>query len=156
MKYLDYLQTPVGLIELAEENKKLISLKFVNKKQKSARSEFLKMCKIQLIEYFDLKRTQFDIPVYLDGTEFQMKVWKELQNIEYGKVNSYKTIAEKIGNLRAYRAVGNAVGKNPIPIIVPCHRIITNQGKIGGYSGGLKIKEYLLKLEGIAFKQNKK
>lgn len=153
MIYLEYLQSPIGLIEMAEENKKLVSLKFVKNKQKSAKSEFLQMCKIQLIDYFGQKRTQFEIPIFLQGTEFQMKVWEELQKIEYSKVKTYKTIAEKIGNSQAYRAVGNSVGKNPIPIIVPCHRVITNDCKIGGYSGGLKIKEFLLQLEGIYIKK---
>lgn len=88
--------------------------------------------------------SQLDIT---SGTSFQMKVWKELIEIPYGKVNTYKELASNIGNPNAFRAVGNAVGSNPIPIIIPCHRIVASNG-LGGYSAGLRIKMMLLKLEG--------
>jgi methylated-DNA-[protein]-cysteine S-methyltransferase len=102
----------------------------------------------QLKEYFNLKRKKFYVPLDIEGTEFQKKVWNALQKIPYGKTVSYKDIAEAIGNVKSVRAVGRANGKNPVPIIIPCHRVIEHSGKLGGYSGGLGIKEKLLELEG--------
>lgn len=102
----------------------------------------------QLKEYFNGERKSFNIPLELKGTEFQKRVWNELIKIPYGDAASYKEIAEKIGSKKSYRAVGNANGKNPIPIIIPCHRVIISNGKLGGYTGGLEIKIKLLELEG--------
>jgi methylated-DNA-[protein]-cysteine S-methyltransferase len=102
----------------------------------------------QLNEYFNLKRKRFYVPLDIEGTQFQKKVWIALQKIPYGKTVSYKDIAETIGNVKAVRAVGRANGKNPVPIIIPCHRVIEYSGKLGGYSGGPGIKEKLLELEG--------
>lgn len=102
---------------------------------------------IQLDEYFQGKRTTFSLPFKLTGTPFQLAVWKELQNIPYGQTTSYKEIAQKINKPKAYRAVGMANNKNPLPIIIPCHRVIGSNGKLIGYAGGLKLKNYLLELE---------
>ncbi len=102
----------------------------------------------QLKEYFDMKRKKFYVPLDIEGTEFQKKVWGELQKIPFGKTVSYKTVAEKIGNVKAVRAVGRANGANPIPIIIPCHRVIASNGGLGGYTGGINIKEKLLEVEG--------
>lgn len=110
-------------------------------------TELLSMATIQLDEYFQGKRTTFSLPFKLTGTPFQLAVWKELQNIPYGKTTSYKEIAQKINKPKAYRAVGMANNKNPLPIIIPCHRVIGSNGKLIGYAGGLKLKNYLLKLE---------
>lgn len=106
----------------------------------------------QLKEYFAGNRKSFDIPISANGTEFQIKVWKELQKIPYGKTATYKEIAENIGNKNASRAVGMANNKNPIAIIIPCHRVIGTKGDLTGYAGGIKLKKYLLDLE----KQNSK
>lgn len=110
-------------------------------------TELLSMATIQLDEYFQGKRTTFSLPFKLTGTPFQLTVWKELQNIPYGKTTSYKEIAQKINKPKAYRAVGMANNKNPLPIIIPCHRVIGSNGKLIGYAGGLKLKNYLLELE---------
>lgn len=110
-------------------------------------TELLSMATIQLDEYFQEKRTTFSLPFKLTGTPFQLAVWKELQNIPYGKTTSYKEIAQKINKPKAYRAVGMANNKNPLPIIIPCHRVIGSNGKLIGYAGGLKLKNYLLELE---------
>lgn len=110
-------------------------------------TELLSMATIQLDEYFQGKRTTFSLPFKLTGTPFQLAVWKELQNIPYGKTISYKEIAQKINKPKAYRAVGMANNKNPLPIIIPCHRVIGSNGKLIGYAGGLKLKNYLLELE---------
>ncbi len=110
-------------------------------------TELLSMATIQLDEYFQGKRTTFSLPFKLTGTPFQLAVWKELQNIPYGQTTSYKEIAQKINKPKAYRAVGVANNKNPLPIIIPCHRVIGSNGKLIGYAGGLKLKNYLLELE---------
>lgn len=110
-------------------------------------TELLSMATIQLDEYFQGKRTIFSLPFKLTGTPFQLAVWKELQNIPYGKTTSYKEIAQKINKPKAYRAVGMANNKNPLPIIIPCHRVIGSNGKLIGYAGGLNLKNYLLELE---------
>lgn len=102
----------------------------------------------QLKEYFSRQRREFDVPLDIQGSDFQKRVWTELLKIPYGRTVSYKYIARKLGDLKAIRAVGKANGSNPIPVIIPCHRIINSDGSLGGYSGGLKIKERLLKLEG--------
>lgn len=110
-------------------------------------TELLSMATIQLDEYFQGKRTIFSLPFKLTGTPFQLAVWKELQNIPYGQTTSYKEIAQKINKPKACRAVGMANNKNPLPIIIPCHRVIGSNGKLIGYAGGLKLKNYLLELE---------
>lgn len=110
-------------------------------------TELLSMATIQLDEYFQGKRTTFSLPFKLTGTPFQLAVWKELQNIPYGQTTSYKEIAQKINKPKAYRAVGMANNKNPLPTIIPCHRVIGSNGKLIGYAGGLKLKNYLLELE---------
>lgn len=102
----------------------------------------------QLKEYFAGTRKKFDVPLNIEGTEFQKKVWNELIKIPYGKTISYKTLSEKLGDVKAIRAVGKANGKNPIAIIIPCHRVIGANGKLTGYASGLHIKEKLLLLEG--------
>jgi methylated-DNA-[protein]-cysteine S-methyltransferase len=107
----------------------------------------LKEAKNQLEEYFNSKRTKFNLPLSPKGTAFQKKVWDELLKIPYGKTTTYGEIASKIGNKNASRAVGGANNKNPIPIFIPCHRVIGKSGNLTGYALGLDIKEKLLKLE---------
>ena len=102
----------------------------------------------ELEEYFQNKRKKFNTPLDIRGTEFQKKVWNELLKIPYGKIVSYKTISQRLGDEKSIRAVGRANGANPIPVIIPCHRVINSDGSLGGYSGGLGIKEKLLRLEG--------
>ncbi len=101
----------------------------------------------QLCEYLEGKRKTFDIPYKLEGTEFQKKVWHALCDIPYGQVRSYKDIAIAVGNPQACRAVGMANNKNPMTVIVPCHRVIGASGKLVGYAGGLEMKQYLLAME---------
>ncbi|HEX9251693.1 MAG TPA: methylated-DNA--[protein]-cysteine S-methyltransferase [Ignavibacteriaceae bacterium] len=102
----------------------------------------------QLNEYFAGTRKEFEVPLDIEGTDFQKKVWNELQKIPYGKTISYKTLSEKLGDVKAIRAVGKANGQNPVAIIIPCHRVIGANGNLVGYAGGLDIKEKLLHLEG--------
>ncbi|MFT9488534.1 MAG: methylated-DNA--[protein]-cysteine S-methyltransferase [Tepidibacillus sp.] len=102
----------------------------------------------QLIEYFSGQRTEFNIAIELYGTPFQKKVWETLLTIPYGEVRTYKDIAIQMNAPKAVRAIGGANHNNPIPIIVPCHRVIGSNGNLVGYGGGIKIKQYLLQLEG--------
>lgn len=102
----------------------------------------------ELESYLAGELREFQSPLDLRGTEFQMKVWREIRTIPYATTCSYREIAERIGHPRAYRAVGTANGANPIPIIIPCHRVIGRDGSLRGYGGGLTMKERLLRLEG--------
>jgi methylated-DNA-[protein]-cysteine S-methyltransferase len=107
----------------------------------------------QLDAYFERRRFAFDLPLRPEGTPFQLKVWAALKTIPYGKTMTYKEIALQIGNLAAIRAVGRANGSNPIPIIIPCHRVIGADGSLTGFGGGLPLKQALLKLEGVQIGQ---
>ncbi len=101
----------------------------------------------QIFEYLTGERTEFNLPLLIQGTEFQQRVYHALLTIPYGKVASYKDIAQQISSPKAYRAVGNAANRNNIGIIVPCHRVIGSNGSLVGYAGGLQVKQYLLELE---------
>ena len=148
--YKKVMNSPVGKIEIVEENEKIIELNIYNEKKNNIIEKDTKLLletQKQIKEYFEGKRTKFEIPLNPKGTEFMKKVWKELLNIPYGEVRTYKEIAEKIGNSKASRAVGMANNKNPIPIIIPCHRVIGSNNKLVGYALGLDMKKYLLDLE---------
>lgn len=152
MKKLFYYKTKIGEIGLAEDNNKITNLFFetstVDKdKYLISESYILREAHKQLQEYFNGVRKSFSIPVAPAGTEFMQRVWNALNDIPYGETRSYKDIAEKTGSNLAYRAVGLANNKNPIPIIIPCHRVIGANKKMVGYGGGLKLKEYLLQHE---------
>ncbi len=127
-------------------NSKAASGKDGAKKAKADDPGFFGIAK-QFDEYFSGTLKKFKVPLDPQGTDFQKKVWKELSKIKYGNLKSYKDIAVGIGSPNAMRAVGGANGRNPIPVIVPCHRVINADGSIGGYSGGAGIKEKLLKME---------
>ncbi|ADL07008.1 methylated-DNA--[protein]-cysteine S-methyltransferase [Thermosediminibacter oceani] len=112
-------------------------------------SEINFLAEQELTAYFNRELKNFTVPLDLKGTEFQKKVWKEVMKIPYGEVRSYGYIARAIGKPKACRAVGGANNRNPVPIIVPCHRVVGNDGSLVGYGGGLEMKSFLLKLEGI-------
>lgn len=101
----------------------------------------------QLAEYFAGRRKEFDLPLNPEGTDFQRKIWNALQKIPFGETRSYKQLAEMAGSGKACRAVGGANNKNPLPVFIPCHRVIGADGSLVGYGGGLKIKQFLLELE---------
>ncbi|WCO01583.1 methylated-DNA--[protein]-cysteine S-methyltransferase [Psychroserpens ponticola] len=107
----------------------------------------LEDCVIQLQEYFEGTRTKFDLNLNPQGTEFQNKVWKQLEQIPYGKTFSYLELSRQLGDIKAIRAVANANGKNPLWIIIPCHRVIGSDGSLTGYAGGLHRKQWLLEHE---------
>ncbi|MDE6380156.1 MAG: methylated-DNA--[protein]-cysteine S-methyltransferase, partial [Muribaculaceae bacterium] len=111
------------------------------------RNEVIGMAISQISEYLEGKRKVFNMPFRLDGTEFRRKVWDEMRRIPYGEAITYKELARRIGSPDACRAVANACGANPFPILIPCHRVVASGGKIGGYTGGLDIKLALLELE---------
>lgn len=140
--------TKIGKLKIEYENDVLTGIAYTeNEKEQGIRSELSDKTVLQLEEYFDGRRKEFDIPIKLTGTEFQKKVWNELLKIPYGKTVSYKDISIKIGNPKACRAVGMANHNNPILIIVPCHRVINENNKLGGYALGLDLKRKLLELE---------
>lgn len=153
-KFYKKIKSPIGSLVLISDKSALICIEFgkekaenfPNKPTKNNHPILLKTEK-QLKEYFAGNRKEFDIPLKLQGTDFQKKVWQELTKIPFGKTISYQKLAEKMGNKNKTRAVGNANGKNPIPIIIPCHRVIEKNGKLGGFGGGLHIKQFLLELE---------
>ena len=148
--YKKVINSPIGKIEIVEENEKITELNIYNKKKNNIIEKDTKLLletQKQLKEYFEGKRTKFEIPLNPKGTEFMKNVWKELLKIPYGETRTYKEIAEKIGNSKASRAVGMANNKNPIPIIIPCHRVIGSNNKLVGYALGLDMKQYLLDLE---------
>lgn len=110
-------------------------------------AQWLRQATLELSEYLAGERTRFEVPLCPEGTPFQQKVWRQLRRIPYGKTVSYRAIAERLGQPGASRAVGTANGRNPLTIIVPCHRVIAADGTLGGYSGGLPKKSKLLALE---------
>ncbi len=143
-----YYKSPIGILEIICENNKLVSLKLVDYCEKSnVETDFIKDIKNQLDEYLSGKRTIFNIKINPAGTDFQKLVWKELQKIPYGTIKSYSEVAMSCNNKNAQRAVGSACNKNPIMIIVPCHRVISKNGILGGYAYGNKIKLKLLNIE---------
>lgn len=148
MNGIVYFNSPIGYIKIEESLGYIIALDFVESKGIENETEITKQCKKELGEYFNGERKAFSVPIkFVKGTEFQRKVWNELRKIPYGKTVTYKYIAEKIGNANASRAVGGANNKNPIAIIVPCHRVIGANGKMVGYAGGIDKKTYLLEIE---------
>lgn len=155
--YFSYYDSPLGKIKIEEKDNYIVGISFVSDNDiiseeinTERENSIITRCKIQLDEYFNGYRRDFDLEIkFLKGTDFQKSVWSELRKIPYGKTISYKELAERIGNPKACRAVGGANNKNPIGIIVPCHRVIGANGKMIGYAEGVDKKEFLLKLEKI-------
>jgi methylated-DNA-[protein]-cysteine S-methyltransferase len=150
------VSSPVGKLRLIASDKGLVAIDVRNVKTSSdevknvAAQKILSATKKQLEQYFAGKRTAFDLPLDLEGTDFQQLAWRALCRIPFGKTISYGDQAKNIKKPKAFRAVGSANGKNPIPIIVPCHRVVAGDGSLGGYSLGLKMKKQLLALEGVS------
>lgn len=143
-----YYKAPIGNLEIRIENDAVTMIKMVDTTDKNTiKSEFSKKVETQLDEYFSQKRKSFDFKINPKGTDFQKAVWKELTKIPYGKTKSYQEIAQLVGSLNAQRAVGMACNKNPILLVIPCHRVIAKSGALTGFACGIKTKEYLLDLE---------
>ena len=153
--YYDFFETGlIGSLTLVGDEAGLRYIDFQKTKNPTTirdnwkkKSEFFAPVNAQLRAYFKRELKQFDLPLAPVGTPFQLKVWQALRAIPYGELVSYKTIAEAVGNPKAVRAVGGANGKNPIPIIVPCHRVIGSDGSLTGFGGGLETKKRLIDLE---------
>lgn len=139
-------ESPIGPLTIIEKDGFITNLSF-SKCEKSSTSDILILAKSQLKEYFCGKRQVFQLPLNPNGTSFQHDVWNQLLEIPYGETRTYQEIARKIGNEKASRAVGMANHKNPIPILIPCHRVIGVKGALTGYAGGLERKIFLLQLE---------
>ena len=143
--------TPIGFLTIREEEKKLTKLFWeansVQTMKNELHSDFLYEVYTQVNEYLTGRRKQFDVPLKYQGTQFQQSVWQELQKIPYGETRSYQEIAAVIGNEKAVRAVGQANNKNPILLIIPCHRVINKSGDISGFACGVEVKRYMLELE---------
>lgn len=143
-----YLQSPIGLVEISAVTQGIRAIKFVEKPSFEAQqTPLLNLATEQLAGYFDGQRQVFDLPLAAQGTAFQQQVWNALLSIPFGQTASYLDIARKIGNPAAVRAVGAANGKNPLSVVVPCHRIIGSNGTLTGYAGGLERKAWLLQHE---------
>lgn len=146
--FIDYLDTPSGLLKIYATDKAINAITFVDhQNEDSAANALTAQAAFQLTEYFANARRTFDLPLAPGGTVFQQQVWQLLCDIPYGETVSYSIIARRLGNPKAVRAVGSANGKNPISIIVPCHRVIGANGTLTGYAGGLARKSQLLRLE---------
>lgn len=152
MKNIFYYETEIGKIGIGEENGTVTNLFFGSldfpREANIRETDIIKKAANQLFEYMEGKRRVFDLPISSKGTEFQKLVWEALRTIPYGETRSYKDIAVQIGKEKACRAVGMANNRNPISIIIPCHRVIGSKGQLVGYGGGLDIKKRLLKIEG--------
>lgn len=144
--YKSTIDTPIGLLEVSTNQEYLLSISFI--KKATIGSEYqpaiLKQTLLELEEYFQGTRKEFEIKLCPAGSDFQNKVWNEVKFIKYGITKTYLEIALKTGSKNNTRAVGLANGKNPIPIIIPCHRVIGTNGKLTGYAGGLDRKKWLL------------
>lgn len=154
MSNLFFYETDLGIIGIRDNNNAITEVFYSKSKINDHLKEtpLIRECFNQLKEYFQGTRREFTIPIEDEGSEFQKKVWKALLDIPYGQTRTYKEIAIAIGNEKACRAVGMANNRNPISIIIPCHRVIGANGKLVGYGGGLDIKEKLLNIEKIDIK----
>lgn len=150
-----YMFSPIGTVCIEEDGAAITALYIADKDKNiaveadncSEASETLNQAKQELTEYFAGKRKEFDLPLHMTGTEFQIKVWRELCRIPYGETRCYEDIAKAVGNPKACRAVGGANNKNHILILIPCHRVIGKNGSLVGFGGGIDVKKYLLELE---------
>lgn len=145
-----YYKSPIGTLEIIGDEKSIHSIYFLDEEvsnENEIQSEAIKNCIQQLDEYFSGDRKEFKINLSPKGTEFQGKVWNELLKVPFGKTRSYLEQSKRVGDIKAIRAVASANGKNPISIIIPCHRIIGSDGSLTGYAGGIWRKKWLLEHE---------
>lgn len=144
-----YIQTPLGIAELQGDESGLSSISVLDneKKETAIIPDVLEDATYQLKEYFGGNRTNFDLEINPEGTDFQKRVWQALLNIPFGKTQSYLELSKTLGDVKAIRAVASANGKNPLWIVIPCHRVIGSDGSLTGYAGGLHRKKWLLEHE---------
>ena len=149
-----YLNSPLGLLKITLKNDKLVSINYESNENNLNDislddNNIMIDIKNQLHDYFEGKRKDFDIQLDIKGTQFEKDVYRALKKVSYGKITTYKELAQKSGHPKAYRAVGTALKKNKIPIIIPCHRVLKTNKGIGNYNGGKWRKEKLLQIEGF-------
>ena len=148
MQYQTSFSSPLGFLILESEGQSVTEITFSdNDIQEQSSCELLENCKEQLQNYFSGKSTSFDLPLSPEGTEFQQKVWAELLRIPYGETITYMELAVRLGDPKCIRAAGTANGKNPIAVVIPCHRVIGAGNKLTGYAGGIWRKKLLLEIE---------
>lgn len=149
------IDSPLGLMKLTASELGLHSILFLDTEESLSEKIPMPLLETvkQLQEYFEKERTDFDLPLSPTGTDFQKQVWSELLNIPYGKTISYQQMANQLGNPKVIRAAASANGKNPIPIIIPCHRVIGSDGSLTGYASGLHRKKWLLEHESASKQQ---
>ncbi len=146
--YCGYYKSPLGFMEILSKEDFIFSVSFIeNINKKELLNDCIRKTILQLEEYFCGKRKKFDLNLFLQGTEFQKKVWLEINKIPYAKTETYQQIAIRIDNFKAVRAVGNAVGKNKLLIIIPCHRVLGKNNNLFKYSSGSYRKKWLLEFE---------
>jgi methylated-DNA-[protein]-cysteine S-methyltransferase len=154
--YTDYFNSPIGLIEFKASEQGITQVIFCGTQQATViTNELTDRCKQQLKEYFTEKRKVFELPLDAKGTDFQLKVWSCLANIPFGETLSYLDIAKLVSRPKGAQAVGGANGRNPISVILPCHRVLGSNGSLTGYAGGIERKLWLLKHEGITLINDK-
>lgn len=143
------ISSPLGCTKIVGDKRGISAISILSSEEKLTDSIplVLEDCVYQLYEYFDGNRTQFNLNLNLEGTDFQKRVWVSLLSIPYGKTLSYLQLSQQLGDVKAIRAVANANGKNPLWIVVPCHRVIGSDGSLTGYAGGLSRKQWLLEHE---------
>jgi len=151
-----YYKTPIGTAKIVGNELGIQSITVIDEKMETSTNipPYLQECIQQLNEYFNKIRTTFNLKLNPQGTDFQKRVWKELLNVPHGKTRSYLEQSKKLGDVKAIRAVASANGKNPIWIVIPCHRIIGSDGSLTGYAGGLWRKKWLLELESPSLQQS--
>lgn len=144
-----YVNTPLGITRIVGDNDGISSVSVLDSNETVSENipECLQNCVYQLREYFSEERQTFELKINPKGTEFQKRVWQELLEIPYGKTKSYLDLSKQLGDVKAIRAVAGANGKNPLWIIVPCHRVIGSDGSLTGYAGGLHRKQWLINHE---------
>lgn len=144
-----YINSPLGVTKIEGDVDGIMSISVLNSNEKLTDiiPELLQDCVYQLNEYFEGKRQNFSLKLNPQGTDFQQKVWKALQTIPYGTTTTYLKLSQQLGDVKAIRAVANANGKNPLWIVIPCHRVIGSDGSLTGYAGGLHRKQWLLEHE---------
>ena len=148
MIYQSYLKTPIGFLQILSNGNAITEIKFMDTDGPEDPDIHTESARTQLREYFEGVRTTFQLPLEPEGTPFEHSVWRELEKIPFGTTTNYGTIASKTGDKKAAQAVGAANGKNPISIVIPCHRVIGINNNLVGYGGGMHRKEWLLKHEG--------
>lgn len=145
--FTEFVETPLGGVLVFADAAAIVAIEFRDEPRETRPSKLTNACVKELRQYFDGKRTKFSVPLGLNGTTFQKKVWRAIHRIPFGSSKTYGAIAKSIGHPKAVRAVGTATGSNPLCIIVPCHRVLPADGSIGNYASGPAKKAFLLTLE---------